>query len=51
MNKINTTILAVVAASLILVTGCYDGGITQPDVTGYDGFIAAGLGLLCSRRL
>ncbi len=42
MNKINTMILAVVAASLILVAGCYDGGVTQPSVTGYDGFITAG---------
>ena len=42
MNKINTTILAFVTASLILVAGCYDGGVTQPTVTGYNGFITAG---------
>ena len=42
MKKINTMIIAVVAASLILVAGCYDGGVTQPPVLGYDGFVAAG---------
>ncbi len=42
MKKINTSILAVVAASLILVAGCYEGGVTQPPVLGYSGLIAAG---------
>ncbi len=42
MNKINTMILAVVAASLILVAGCYDGGPAMPEPEGYDGFITNG---------
>ncbi len=42
MNKIKTTILAFVAASLILVAGCYDGGPAMPDPEYYDGFITNG---------
>ncbi len=42
MKNINAILIAVIAASLILVAGCYDGGVTQPDVIGYDGYITAG---------
>lgn len=42
MKKINTAILAIVAASLILVAGCYEGGNPQEVPNGYDGFITAG---------
>ncbi len=42
MKKINTAIIAAVAASLILVAGCYEGGVTQPTPIGYDGFIEDG---------
>ena len=42
MKKINAMLIAVVAASLILVAGCYDGGPTMPEVLGYNGFIADG---------
>lgn len=42
MKKINTAIIAAVAASLILVAGCYEGGVTRPTPIGYDGFIEDG---------
>lgn len=42
MKKINTAIIAALAASLILIAGCYDGGNPQDPITGYDGFITAG---------
>jgi len=42
MKKINATIIAVVAASLILVAGCYDNGTPMPPVAGYDGLMSAG---------
>jgi len=42
MKRINSVLIAVLAASLILVAGCYEGGVTQPPVSGYDGFIADG---------
>jgi hypothetical protein len=42
MKRINLVIIAALAASLILVAGCYEGGVTQPPVPGYDGFIADG---------
>ena len=42
MKKINTAIIALVAASLILVAGCYDSAFTPVPVPGYDGFIADG---------
>ncbi|OPX31540.1 MAG: hypothetical protein B1H09_02640 [Gemmatimonadaceae bacterium 4484_173] len=42
MKKINAMIIAVIAASLILVAGCYDGGAPMPPVDGYDGLVAAG---------
>ena len=42
MKKINTAIIALVAASLILVAGCYDSAFSPDPIPGYDGFIAAG---------
>ncbi|MCK5130955.1 MAG: hypothetical protein KAR40_02250 [Candidatus Sabulitectum sp.] len=42
MKKINTMIIAVVAASLILVAGCYDNVTEYPEVEGYTGFVNAG---------
>ncbi len=42
MKKINAILIAVIAASLILVAGCYDGGVTQPEVIGYDGYVTMG---------
>lgn len=42
MRRINAAVAAAVVASLILVAGCYEGGVTQPSVKGYDGFIAEG---------
>ncbi|MCD4706510.1 MAG: hypothetical protein K8S62_02090 [Candidatus Sabulitectum sp.] len=43
MKKINRTIIAAVAASLILVAGCYDADeVTLPPVDGYDGLVAKG---------
>lgn len=42
MKKINTMIIAVVAASLILVAGCYDNVTEYPEVEGYMGFVDAG---------
>lgn len=42
MKKATNMILAVIAASLILVAGCYDGGNPQENPIGYDGFIADG---------
>ena len=42
MKKINTMIIAVVATSLILVAGCYEGDPTMPEVLGYDGYVTAG---------
>jgi len=42
MKRINTMILVAVAASLILVAGCYDNVTEYPEVEGYMGFINAG---------
>lgn len=42
MKRINTMILVAVAASLMLVAGCYDNVTEYPDVEGYTGFINAG---------
>ncbi len=42
MKKINATLIAVIAASLILVAGCYTEDPTMPDVIGYDGYLSAG---------
>lgn len=42
MKRINTAIIATVAASLILVAGCYEGGNPQDNPIGYNGFIENG---------
>ncbi len=42
MKRINAMILVAVAASLILVAGCYDNDAVYPEVEGYMGFINAG---------
>jgi len=42
MKKINAMLAIAVATSLILVAGCYDGGVTQPSTIGYDGYVEAG---------
>ena len=42
MKKATNMILAVIAASLILLAGCYKGGNPQENPIGYDGFIADG---------
>ncbi len=42
MKKATNMILAVIAASLILVAGCYDNTTEYPPVDGYDGFIEEG---------
>ncbi|KAF5409815.1 MAG: hypothetical protein C5S43_06000 [Candidatus Methanocomedens sp.] len=42
MKRINAMILVAVAASLILVAGCYDNVTEYPEVEGYTGFISAG---------
>lgn len=42
MKKINAIIIAVVAASLILVAGCYDNVTEHPEVEGYMGFVNTG---------
>lgn len=42
MKRINTMILVAVAASLILVAGCYDNVTEYPEAEGYTGFIEAG---------
>lgn len=42
MKKATNMILAVIAASLILVAGCYEPGDISEAIPGYDGFIAQG---------
>ncbi len=42
MKKINAMLAIAVATSLILVAGCYDGGVTQPTAIGYDGYVDLG---------
>jgi hypothetical protein len=42
MKNIKTTIIVLLAASLILLSGCYDGGSPMPPVLGYTGLVNAG---------
>ena len=42
MKTTSKMILTVLAASLILVTGCYNSDFVEPPIPGYDGIVAAG---------